>query len=97
MSLLNALDLRLHGAEIVVTGTGAAADALVAAALALPFIGRSVFRAPSADALPPSHPAAAKLAAATEPAAFVCAGDTCSLPVTAPGELVAAVSSISTR
>ena len=32
-ALLNALDLRLRGAEIVVTGSGARADALLAAAL----------------------------------------------------------------
>src|SRR5262249_60479410 len=32
MAMLNAIDLRLHGAEIVVTGQGAAADALLAAA-----------------------------------------------------------------
>ena len=38
VSPLNALDLRLRAAEIVVTGEGAAADALIAAALKLPFL-----------------------------------------------------------
>jgi uncharacterized protein YyaL (SSP411 family) len=94
VALLNALDLRLRGAEIVVTGTGAPADALVAAALQQPFLDRSVIRASSADALPVSHPAAAKIAATTEPAAFVCAGETCSLPVTTPEQIAATLSSM---
>ncbi len=51
-SLLNAIDMRLNLAEIVVTGEGAAADALVNAALALPYVNRAVLRAPSAEALP---------------------------------------------
>ena len=66
LSLFNALDLRLRAAEIVVAGSGPRADELVAAALKLPFLGRVVLRAPSADALPPSHPAQEKLAATTE-------------------------------
>jgi uncharacterized protein YyaL (SSP411 family) len=80
IALLNALDLRLRAAEIVVTGQGAAP--LVAAALKIPFIDRILLRAPSADALPATHPAQAKVAAAKGPAAFVCVGETCSLPVT---------------
>jgi uncharacterized protein YyaL (SSP411 family) len=43
-ALLNALDLRLHGAEIVATGEEHARFA--AAALKLPFLNRSVLRAP---------------------------------------------------
>ena len=35
-------------------------------------------------ALPPTHPAQAKIAAASDAAAFVCVGETCSLPVTTP-------------
>jgi uncharacterized protein YyaL (SSP411 family) len=89
VALLNALDLRLRGAEIVITGIGARADALLSTALKLAFLDRSVIRAPSHDALPPSHPAAAMIRAVTEPAAFVCAGETCSLPVTAPEQLTA--------
>ena len=81
IALINAVDLRMRVAEIVVTGPDA--DALAAAALKLPFIDRVVLRAPSADALPASHPAQAKLAAAPQAsAAFVCVGETCSLPVT---------------
>jgi uncharacterized protein YyaL (SSP411 family) len=84
-ALLNAVDMRLNGAEIVVTGPEHARFA--AAALALPFLNRVVLRAPAADALPKAHPAQAKLAAAPASAAFVCAGETCSLPVTDPDKI----------
>jgi len=90
LALVNALDLRLRAAEIVVVGSGPRAQALVAAALKLPFTDRIVLRAPSAAALPPSHPAQAKIAAAPEAAAFVCVGERCSLPVTEPGQLAEA-------
>jgi uncharacterized protein YyaL (SSP411 family) len=93
-ALLNALDLRLRGAEIVVTGTGARADALIEAALKLQFLDRIVLRAPAADALPASHPAREKIAAAPEGAAFVCVGERCSLPVTEPGSLAAALATM---
>ena len=80
VALLNALDLRLRAAEIVVTGRDA--EAFAEAALKIPFIDRIVLRAASAQALPAAHPAQAKIAAAPETAAFVCVGQTCSLPVT---------------
>ena len=88
VALLNALDLRLRGVEIVVVGAGRAADELAAAALDLPFLDRSMLRAPNADALPPTHPARHKIAAAAGAAAFVCVGEQCSLPVTS-GEKIA--------
>jgi uncharacterized protein len=88
-ALLNALDTRLRLAEIVVSGAGARAEALVAAARKLPFLDRVVLRAPSAEALPASHPARDKVASAPEGAAFVCVAETCSLPVTEVGQLAA--------
>ncbi|MGE0752908.1 MAG: thioredoxin domain-containing protein [Variibacter sp.] len=89
-ALLNALDLRLRAREIVVTGAGANADALTRAALAQPWLDRMVMRSPHADALPAGHPARDKLAAAPAgAAAFVCAGETCSLPATTPEQLAA--------
>lgn len=91
MALLNAIDLRLRAAEIVVTGEGAPAEGLLQAARKIPALDRIVLHARSADALPPSHPAREKLAAAREPAAFVCVGETCSLPVTEPAGIAAAV------
>jgi uncharacterized protein YyaL (SSP411 family) len=84
VALLNALDLRLRGAEIVVTGTDS--NALVQAALKLPFIERVMLRAPTANALPVTHPARDKIAAAPN-AAFVCIGERCSLPVTMADQL----------
>ncbi|MEA2992946.1 MAG: uncharacterized protein QOD40_1866, partial [Alphaproteobacteria bacterium] len=67
-------------AQIVVTGPET--ERFAAAALKIPFLDRVVLRAASAQALPPSHPAQAKIAATVETAAFVCVGETCSLPVT---------------
>ena len=89
MALLNAVDLRLRVAEIVVTGEGAAADALLAAARALPALDRVVFHAAAGEALPAGHPARAKIVAGGEPQAFVCIGETCSLPVGDPAGLIA--------
>ena len=66
LALLNALDLRLRGAEIVVTGRGRAAPTRCSPPRAsLPFLDRVVLRAPIRDALPASHPAQEKIAAAT--------------------------------
>jgi uncharacterized protein len=85
VALLNALDLRLRGAEIVTTGRDA--EAFAQAALKLPFIDRVVLRAAAATDLPASHPAQQKLAAAPDGAAFVCVGERCSLPVTGTDEV----------
>jgi uncharacterized protein YyaL (SSP411 family) len=82
MALLNAVDLRLRTAEIVVAGEGAGAQALLAAARALPSLDRVVLEARAADALPQAHPARAKIEAGSAPQAFVCVGERCSLPVT---------------
>jgi uncharacterized protein YyaL (SSP411 family) len=89
VALLNALDLRLSGAEIVIAGQGA--EALTLAALKTPFVGRIVLRAPTAAALPVGHPAQEKLKAVSGAAAFVCVGEKCSLPVNEPGQIAAAV------
>jgi hypothetical protein len=94
VALLNALDLRLRGAEIVVTGQGAQAEALLAAARALPYIDRIVLYAPTAAALSASHPAQEKIAAVSGAAAFICVGETCSLPVTEPGQIAEAVAAM---
>jgi uncharacterized protein len=94
LAMLNAIDLRLRGAEIVVTGQGAGADALVAAARRLPPLDRIVLQAVSADALPANHPARAKLDAAREPQAFVCVGETCSLPITDVSALDGAITAM---
>jgi uncharacterized protein YyaL (SSP411 family) len=90
-AFLNALDFRMRNAEIVVTGIGEPADALWRAARGIAFINRTVLRATDPAALPPSHPAQAQLAAApADGAAFVCAGETCSLPITEPARIAQA-------
>jgi hypothetical protein len=92
VALLNALDLRLRGAEIVLTGPQA--DRFAQAALKLPFLDRIVLRAASAAELPPTHPAQEKLKAAQGSAAFVCVGERCSLPVSGPDQIAAAVTAM---
>jgi uncharacterized protein YyaL (SSP411 family) len=91
LALLNALDLRLRAAEVVVTGEGARAGELLVAARKLPYLDRIVLKASSA--LTASHPAQEKIKATTEAAAFVCVGETCSLPVTRPDAIAEAVAS----
>ncbi len=58
IALLNALDLRLRAAEIVITGD---APELVQAALKQPYLERIVLRA--SPGLPASHPAQEKMKA----------------------------------
>jgi uncharacterized protein YyaL (SSP411 family) len=83
LSLLDALDLHLAGAEVVVTGTGKPAQALLAAARRLPHATTIVLHVATPDALAADHPARAMIAAAAgEAAAYVCRGQTCSRPVT---------------
>jgi hypothetical protein len=91
VALLNALDLRLRAAEIVIAGE---APALVQAALKLPFVTRIVLRAASPADLPASHPAQEKFAATQGPAAFVCVGETCSLPVTSADQIAPAIAAM---
>ncbi|MGE0564796.1 MAG: thioredoxin domain-containing protein [Pseudolabrys sp.] len=97
IALLNALDLRLHGAEIVVTGQGANSEALAQAALKQPFTGRILLRTGGAD-LPPSHPAQDKIKAAqisgADETAFICVGERCSLPVTAAADIAPAIAAM---
>jgi uncharacterized protein len=94
LALLNALDLRLRAAEIIVTGNDERASALLAAARKLLFLDRIVVRA--ADTLRAPHAAQEKskdkskdsikekIAGYGESAAFICLGETCSLPVKEP-------------
>jgi uncharacterized protein len=95
LASLNALDLRLRAAEIVVVGKDAGADTLLTAARKLPYLDRIVLRA--SPALPGSHPAQQKISAAAHSAAFICIGETCSLPVTEPDALAEAVNAVRPR
>jgi uncharacterized protein len=100
LALLNALDLRLRAAEIIVTGRDAQADALLAAARAIPFLDRVVMHA--SDALQPRgrgqdgmrDTIRQKIEASAESAAFVCLGETCSLPVTQPRSIAETIAAM---
>jgi uncharacterized protein len=87
--LLNALDLRLRAAEIVIGGTDSHQHPLVDEALKVSFLERIVRRATL-----PGHPAHEAMAALGHPAAFVCVGSRCSLPVTDRAELAAVVAAM---
>jgi uncharacterized protein len=92
VSVLNALDLRLRAAEIVVTGPDM--TALAQAALAIPYIDRIVVRIPTDAELPHDHPARAKIQTAGSGAAFVCVGERCSLPVRQPDAIASALAAM---
>jgi uncharacterized protein YyaL (SSP411 family) len=87
--IMNALDLRLYGVEIVTAGTDR--HALYEAALAIPFDHRIVLDLDRPETLPADHPAAAQAKAAGAAVAFACSAGTCSLPVNDPDALVALV------
>ena len=78
-SLANALDLRLRAIEIVAVGPQA--DRFAETAQTLPFLDRVLLRANSTEHLPPKHPVRTASLSPDQTAAFVCAGEKCSLPV----------------
>jgi len=89
VALLNALDLRLRAAEIVCIGPDA--EHFAQLALRLPFVDRIVLRVDSGADLPALHPAQVKLKALSASAAFICVGQTCSLPVLEPAKIAETV------
>jgi len=91
VALLNALDLRLRAAEVVVTGPQAKQFAEVA--LKLPYLDRVVLRAETAADLASSHPAREKLKAASESMAFICVGQRCSLPIKSANDISSTIAS----
>jgi uncharacterized protein len=94
MALLNAIDLRLRGAQIVVTGQGAKAHDLLAAARRRAPLDRIVLHVQSAETLPPTHPARDKVGRPGGAQAFVCVGEMCSLPVTNADALAAMIETV---
>jgi uncharacterized protein YyaL (SSP411 family) len=87
-AFLNALDMRLRSAQIVVTGEGQQADDLNAASLSLPYFERAVLRVSNPDMLPASHSARMKARSLQTPAAYVCVGEQCSLPLLSVKDLI---------
>jgi uncharacterized protein YyaL (SSP411 family) len=88
-TLLAAADLLEDGATVVVAGAPAdpATQALLATARAAPDPAVCVLAAATPDAVPPSHPAHGKTALAGRPAAYLCRGGVCGLPVSDPTDL----------
>jgi uncharacterized protein YyaL (SSP411 family) len=87
--LLNGLDLRLGATDVVIIAPSREGGELAATARshATPNMILALF-ADGAD-LPANHPAAGKSAIAGRATAYVCRGETCSLPVTDVAALLA--------
>jgi uncharacterized protein YyaL (SSP411 family) len=88
VGMLNALDLRLAATDVVITAPSvpdAAAMAAIARRRATPSHLITVHA--GAIRVPPSHPAFGRPAVDGKPTAYICRGETCSLPVTDPDQL----------
>ena len=92
-TLLAAADLLEEGALVVIAGDPGdpSTDALAATALSAPDPAICVLRGRGVERLPDGHPAQGKTALAGQAAAYVCRAGTCSLPVTDPAALAAAL------
>ncbi|MBN9020504.1 MAG: hypothetical protein J0H08_00020 [Rhizobiales bacterium] len=86
--MLSALDLRLGAIDLVVVApTRDAARTLLDAAREAWTPNLVVMLVADPGTLPPHHPASGKSAIAGTASAYVCRGETCSLPVTDPRAL----------
>ena len=92
-TLMNASELLQQGAQVVIAGEPGADDtlALHAAAIRAPAVARAVTIVPPGTELPATHPAHGKGPVDGAAAAYVCVGQTCSLPVTDADGLRAAM------
>ena len=92
-TLINGNELLQNALQVVIVGARAESDslALLAAlrAQSLPDLVLQVV--PDESALPAGHPAAGKAQVDAKATAYVCRGTTCSLPITDPQELAAAL------
>jgi uncharacterized protein len=88
-TLLNQNELLQNAAQLVLVGDHAspAMAALRRAALDRSLPNLVLQQIASGATLPPGHPAAGKDAVAGKPTAFLCRGQTCSLPITDPAAL----------
>ena len=88
--MLSALDFRLDAVDMVlVTPAGASAEALRATTRQHWNPNLVISLHQDETRLPPSHPAHGKTSVAGLATAYVCRGETCSLPVTTAAELAA--------
>ncbi|MBM3491040.1 MAG: thioredoxin domain-containing protein [Alphaproteobacteria bacterium] len=92
-TLLNAAELLIRPVQVAILGRRgeAGTDALLAAALSAPVPCRVLQVAEPGQPLPAGHPAAGKTARPGQATAYVCVGPVCSLPVSQPAALTAAL------
>ncbi|NIA71697.1 thioredoxin domain-containing protein [Pelagibius litoralis] len=92
-TLLNSTELLSSAVQIVIVGDKDAADTadLLAAVRALCLPNRVLQVIAPAESLPENHPASGKGQSEGRATAYVCHGPTCSLPITAPAALTAAL------
>ena len=88
--LLTALDLRLGAIDIVIIAPEGSDPRPHLAAVA-PFPRTVVQLHSGTDSIAASHPAYGKSAVRDQPTVYVCRGETCSLPITAPDDITAAI------
>jgi uncharacterized protein YyaL (SSP411 family) len=94
-TLLNASDLLDHAVEIVIAGPSDSAEtrALARTVYGCSLPNRIVQIVPPGLDLPSTHPAHGRGHVDGKPAAYLCTGGTCSLPVTTPDTLLATLRS----
>jgi len=90
-NLIEGAQFLRDGVQIVIVGPKSAPEtqALVKAAQALPLVDRLIQCVDPDDALPVDHPAHGKTMVDGLPAAYICRGPVCGLPVTDPAEMAA--------
>ncbi|MSP82276.1 MAG: thioredoxin domain-containing protein [Alphaproteobacteria bacterium] len=84
-TLINSAELLLRAVQIVIVGKGA--DALIHAVAGVSLPNRVLTVLAPGTALPANHPAAGKGPVGGQATAYVCVGETCSLPLSVAGEL----------
>ncbi len=87
-SYIASLDTRLRPVQVVLIGSETETAELTKAAFRVSCPSRVVMRIEDGAALPASHPAHGKDKLDGKPTAYVCAGETCSLPVTETDALI---------
>ena len=87
-SYIASLDSRLRPVQVVLIGGLEETAPLARAAFSVSCPARVLMRVADGTSLPASHPAHGKTAVDGKPTAYVCAGETCSLPVTDAAALV---------
>jgi uncharacterized protein YyaL (SSP411 family) len=92
-TLLNGAELLMRPVQVAILGRRgtADADALLRAALRAPAPCRVLQVVEPGEALPDEHPASGKAASQGQATAYVCVGPVCSLPLTEPAALAAAL------